>query len=74
MFPDNVGRVVLDGVMDVPNYYVGELSHNFKSTEEELDKFFDECVNSLACRLAELSSSRPELKNLVINWAAELKA
>ena len=61
MFPDNVGRVVLNCAMDAPkNYYVGEWSHNFKNTEEELDKFFDECVTA---RPVDWPSCPPRLPN-----------
>jgi hypothetical protein len=28
MFPDNVGRIVVDGVIDVPNYYATLWSDN----------------------------------------------
>lgn len=33
MFPDEVGRVVLDGVVDVPNYMAGLWSDNLLSTQ-----------------------------------------
>lgn len=75
MFPEDVGRVIIDGVVDVPNYYQGKWSDNFKDIEAEFDGFFSECVKSgpEACKLAELAESGPALKDLVLDWGTRLK-
>ncbi|KAI0086450.1 TAP-like protein-domain-containing protein [Irpex rosettiformis] len=44
MFPNNVERLIIDGVMDTRNYYTTLWSQNLVDTEKGLDMFFEECV------------------------------
>ena len=76
MFPDDVGRLAIDGVVDVPNYMRGEWSDNFKDIEQELDEFFNECAKAgpRACKLASLSRDADKLKDKVMSWAEGLKS
>lgn len=76
MFPDDVGRVVLDGVVDVPNYLQGLWSHNMRNTEEEWQGFFVECEKAGPehCRLAALNfTNADDLQHQVTSWLENLK-
>lgn len=76
MFPEDVGHLVLDGVVDVPNYLQGLWSHNMLNTEDEWRGFFSECQKAGpgACRLAALNSSSAEsLRNEVESWLNGLR-
>ncbi|KAK0202249.1 Alpha/Beta hydrolase protein [Desarmillaria ectypa] len=44
MFPDKVGRMVLDGVVDVEGYYNGDWRNNFVDTDKVMQSIFDACV------------------------------
>ncbi|KAK0202251.1 TAP-like protein-domain-containing protein [Desarmillaria ectypa] len=44
MFPDKVGRMVLDGVADVEGYYNGDWRNNFVDTDKVMQSIFDACV------------------------------
>ncbi|KAK7032378.1 hypothetical protein VNI00_013126 [Paramarasmius palmivorus] len=43
LFPDKVHRLVLDGVLDVENYYVGDRTENIADTDNTLQWFFRDC-------------------------------
>ncbi|KLO05806.1 alpha/beta-hydrolase [Schizopora paradoxa] len=60
MFPDNVGRVVLDGVVDSENYYAGLWSNNLIDTEAALLDICSACVSAGPSRCF-LYESSPEL-------------
>ncbi|GAC76980.1 hypothetical protein PANT_22d00283 [Moesziomyces antarcticus T-34] len=65
MFPDDVNRLIIDGVVDVPNYYQGLWSTNLKDTDGGWDGFFKECVKAgpKACALASQASSAKKLQH-----------
>ncbi|KAJ7083144.1 TAP-like protein-domain-containing protein [Mycena belliarum] len=44
MFPDKVGRLVLDGVVDSENYFATEWSNNLLDTDKTWSTFLDGCV------------------------------
>ncbi|GJE90051.1 alpha/beta hydrolase [Phanerochaete sordida] len=44
MFPDNVGRLIIDGVVDAENYYAGLWSNNLLDTDQTLRTILDACV------------------------------
>ncbi|KAJ7123174.1 TAP-like protein-domain-containing protein [Mycena epipterygia] len=44
MFPDNVGRLVIDGVVDSENYYATEWSNNLVDADKVWSSFVDGCV------------------------------
>jgi len=46
MFPDNVGRVVIDGVVDSENYYSGLWSNNLLDTDAALLDICDACAKA----------------------------
>jgi pimeloyl-ACP methyl ester carboxylesterase len=58
MFPDRVERVVVDGVVDMDDYYVGGWRHNLDDSEKVIDSFFRYCAASPSCAL---NAATPEL-------------
>ncbi|KAJ7499674.1 TAP-like protein-domain-containing protein [Mycena latifolia] len=44
MFPDNVGRLVIDGVADSENYFATEWSNSLRDTDKVWSAFIDGCV------------------------------
>lgn len=44
MFPDRMGRVILDGNVDPIDYYHGDYADNFDDTDLALAAFFDGCA------------------------------
>ncbi|GAB7336238.1 hypothetical protein MBLNU13_g09000t2 [Cladosporium sp. NU13] len=62
MFPDRVGRLVVDGVVEYKNYMSGNWSSNLVDTEKSMDSFYFHCARAgyPACLLAnETGSSTP---------------
>ncbi|KAI5783904.1 hypothetical protein DFH27DRAFT_467801, partial [Peziza echinospora] len=43
MFPDKVERVIVDGIVDVPDYYHGQWAQNLHDAELVVDSFFTTC-------------------------------
>ncbi|SOV04935.1 uncharacterized protein UDID_02961 [Ustilago sp. UG-2017a] len=78
MFPDDVNRLTIDGVVDVPNYMQGLWSTNLLDTDAGFDGFFDECVKAgpKACALSEQASddeSGEDLKKKFLHLLDDLK-
>ncbi|EJC98014.1 alpha/beta-hydrolase [Fomitiporia mediterranea MF3/22] len=46
MFPDQVGRVVIDGVVDTEDYYSGLWANNLRDTDAALMDFYQACVTA----------------------------
>ncbi|KAK4133912.1 hypothetical protein BT67DRAFT_34936 [Trichocladium antarcticum] len=46
MFPDRVGRLVLDGVVDADQYGTFLFGESLTDTEKVLDRFFDHCAQA----------------------------
>ncbi|PVG01812.1 alpha/beta-hydrolase [Serendipita vermifera] len=46
LYPNSVGRVVIDGVMDPQDYYDGNWSSNLKNTDQGLDLVFQQCAEA----------------------------
>ncbi|CDW99435.1 hypothetical protein, partial [Sporisorium scitamineum] len=75
MFPEDVNRLIIDGVVDVPNYMEGLWSTNLKDTDGGFDGFFEECVKAgpKACALASQSSDANKLHKKFLDLLEELK-
>ena len=43
LFPNQVQRMVLDGVVDAPGWYSGDLSTSFRDSDRVVDSFFHYC-------------------------------
>jgi len=72
MFPLDVGHVVLDGVIEMPDYYSGRWHTSLQDIDAELAQFFAECAASPHCALREVAGSKP-LMEVVMNWLEALK-
>ncbi|KAK0228236.1 TAP-like protein-domain-containing protein [Armillaria fumosa] len=46
MFPDKVGRIIIDGVVDAENYYATLWSNNLVDSDKTLQAFFDGCFEA----------------------------
>ncbi|KAJ6604116.1 Alpha/Beta hydrolase protein [Mycena vulgaris] len=44
LFPDKVGRIAIDGIMDWEAWYSGNLTGSMTDTDKTLQTFFDSCV------------------------------
>ncbi|KAJ3539136.1 hypothetical protein NM688_g6410 [Phlebia brevispora] len=73
MFPDNVGRMVIDGVEDAENYYATLWSNNLVDTEETLDWFFEECIEAGPELCALYDSSAAKIKERVMRLLASIQ-
>ncbi|GJE90062.1 alpha/beta hydrolase [Phanerochaete sordida] len=60
MFPDNVGRLIIDGVVDAENYYAGLWSNNLLDADKTLKTILDACVAAgpSTCALYEPSTDK----------------
>ncbi|KAF9544545.1 hypothetical protein CPC08DRAFT_716471 [Agrocybe pediades] len=43
MFPDRIGRLVIDGVVDSEDYYATVWSNDLRDTDKVMDSFFEGC-------------------------------
>jgi pimeloyl-ACP methyl ester carboxylesterase len=43
LFPTRLGRFVLDGVVDAPDYYSGSFANNLRSSDDVVNEFFRSC-------------------------------
>jgi len=46
LFPDKVGRLVLDGVVDIEDYYASDWGNGIRDTDKSLQVFFNQCAAS----------------------------
>ncbi|TDL16249.1 hypothetical protein BD410DRAFT_731629, partial [Rickenella mellea] len=60
MFPNNVERLIIDGVVDADNYYATLWSNNLRDTDGALFNLYDKCVEAGpdACPLHEQTAYR----------------
>ncbi|KAJ7785021.1 TAP-like protein-domain-containing protein [Mycena maculata] len=74
MFPDNVERLVIDGVADSENYFATEWSNNLVDTEKTWGAFVDGCVAAGPQGCAFFSPTATELEANVVKIYASLRA
>ncbi|KAJ7028110.1 TAP-like protein-domain-containing protein [Mycena alexandri] len=46
LFPDKVGRLIIDGVEDMEGYYSGNLTNAMLDTDKAMQTFFDGCAKA----------------------------
>ncbi|KAK0479961.1 Alpha/Beta hydrolase protein, partial [Armillaria luteobubalina] len=63
MFPDKIERMVLDGVMDMEGYYIGDWIRNLDDTDKALQYFFDGCAAAGPDVCAFYASTAEEISN-----------
>ncbi|KAI4224594.1 MAG: hypothetical protein L6R36_004547 [Xanthoria steineri] len=74
MFPERMGKVVLDGVLNPFDYFSGRDVSQLTATDLSFDGFFTGCVaNPEMCALAELTSKAGELSDKVYDLIYHLK-
>lgn len=75
MFPQDVNRLIIDGVVDVHDYMQGLWSDNLRDTEGGFDRFFDECIKAgpKACPLASEASDAKQLQKKFLHLLEKLK-
>ncbi|UZJ55799.1 hypothetical protein CBS101457_005119 [Exobasidium rhododendri] len=73
MFPDEVGRVVLDGTVDVPNYMAGNWSDNLLDAQDTYERgFLGECSKAGdKCALNKVANGT-DLKELLDDFQSAL--
>ena len=61
MFPDRVGRVVVDGVVCADDYYETKWTRNLEDTNKTVQAFYDFCASAgpPACALADENTTTP---------------
>ncbi|KAK5201450.1 hypothetical protein LTR16_002625 [Cryomyces antarcticus] len=67
MFPDRIERMILDGVVNAPNYLQALWSDNLIDTEKVLRSFYHHCASAgpSACALARKDSTAAEIEKRV---------
>ncbi|OCT54899.1 proteinase [Cladophialophora carrionii] len=75
MFPDRIGRMILDGVVDADDYAATGWTTNLQDNNKTWEKFFDYCFEAGdKCALSDASIRSPaEMQEKVEIFLAELK-
>ncbi|KAJ7616533.1 TAP-like protein-domain-containing protein [Roridomyces roridus] len=74
MFPDKVGRLVIDGVADSENYYAAEWSNNLMDAEKVWTAFLHGCVAAGPTKCAIYSPTAAEIQATVDDLYDSLRA
>ncbi|KAJ7442729.1 TAP-like protein-domain-containing protein [Mycena galericulata] len=74
MFPNNVERLVIDGVADSENYFATEWSNNLIDTEKVWSSFINDCVSAGPHGCAFYSPTAAEIQENVDKIYASLRA
>lgn len=76
LFPERVGRVIIDGVANVFDWYESLLDEEmWTDTDNVFNGFFDECIKAGAnCSLTTVADTKEELQDTFINLRKELEA
>lgn len=75
MFPDRVGRVLLDSTVRFDDYHTGQWITVTRDTERTLVNFFEECVNAGAelCPIANFTGPDTTAEDLHVEYAKVLQ-
>jgi pimeloyl-ACP methyl ester carboxylesterase len=75
MFPDRIGRMILDGVVDADDYAATGWTTNLQDNNKTWEKFFDYCFEAGdKCTLSDSSIRSPaEMQEKVEGFLAELE-
>lgn len=67
LFPDRVGRFILDGVVDAEDYTAALWSRNLQDTEKDMQLFYHHCARAgfPACELASPGSTQVDVETRV---------
>lgn len=73
MFPDRVGRLILDGVVNADNYQQKLWSDNLHDTEKVIQYFYKTCAAALGrCSLTRSGSSADDIRTRVESILSDL--
>lgn len=73
MFPDNVGRLIIDGVADAPDYYKTQWAISLRDTDAALKWFTDACAEAGPNECALYEDSKEKVAERMDNLFAKLK-
>ena len=74
LFPDRMDKVVLDGVLNPHDYYVGHVAEQVADSDASYDGFFTGCIaNPDRCALAQNGTTAQELKEKIYDLLTTLK-
>jgi hypothetical protein len=73
--PQRVGRVIIDGVCDLADYYSTGWSTNLRDTDKIMENFYSYCskANTTQCPLNTGSLTAKEIKSVVENLITNIK-
>ncbi|KAL8801968.1 MAG: hypothetical protein Q9200_006754 [Gallowayella weberi] len=75
MFPDRMGRVVLDGCLNPHDYYAGNDVEQTTNSDAGFDGFFEGCVtHPQSCAFAKHGTTAEELKDRFYNLLYSVKS
>jgi pimeloyl-ACP methyl ester carboxylesterase len=74
LFPDRVERVVVDGIVDLRDYYAGRWEHNLQDMDRVVGKFFEGCVDAGPERCGLFEPTPSEVEARVERLLAKVKA
>ncbi|KAJ7062892.1 TAP-like protein-domain-containing protein, partial [Mycena amicta] len=74
MFPENVGRMVIDGVVDAESYYSTEYTSSLLDTDDVWQAFADACVAAGPSECAFYSPTSPEIMHKVDKIVSSLRS
>ncbi|ANB13977.1 hypothetical protein AWJ20_4930 [Sugiyamaella lignohabitans] len=70
MYPESVGRMIVDGVMDAEDYYAGTWFSNLENTDNVTRTFYEACSASTNCPI---EGSPDEIEHLFGDLITKLK-
>jgi len=73
LFPDKVGRVLIDGVADAEDYYAATWANGIRDTDKSVQTFFDQCSASSPSECAFWSSTPGEIETRLDNLYESLR-
>ncbi|KAF8152833.1 alpha/beta hydrolase fold-domain-containing protein [Mycena galopus ATCC 62051] len=74
LFPQNVGRIVIDGIMDADAWYTGNLTDSMLDTDAALQTFYDGCVAAGPDACAFYSPTSAEIASNVASLTESIRA
>ncbi|KAJ7461355.1 TAP-like protein-domain-containing protein [Mycena galericulata] len=74
LFPDKVGRIVIDGIMDWEAWYTANLTDSMLDTNKTLQTFFDGCVAAGPAGCAFYSPTASEIASNLESLTESLRA
>ncbi|KAJ7250175.1 TAP-like protein-domain-containing protein [Mycena haematopus] len=74
LFPDNVGRIAIDGIMDGDAWFSGNITDSMLDTDKTLQTFFDGCVAAGPSACAYYSPTASEIASNLAALTESIRA